>query len=462
MNRILMLALLLTLFNINKAEAISTVTGTWDRSGNTVFFYEVENGQLKEKASYILNEDKKFGFALNLNKEGYYAIGTNNNQLMTGKYIFYLKPNDNLTVEIGTNKYALIGDNTSENKAMQEWFEIIKPINQMSMNSGKGKFMTYVEYFPILEEVIEKAKKWDSTHPQTGNKTFDASFIEYRNYDLAANALQFLFLPRTSQPQEKDLPEYYKQLSFSKLCNSDSLMEYPFGNRLLMNIALNVYREKRQTNTTLVFEDSDMLNENISNISNDILKGELVLNYARMKQSVEGLLSFQSQFSKYLITDSQKERFKNILIEKAKNTKGEPAIDFKFPNSDGKEIALSSLKGKAVYIDVWATWCGPCKKEIPYLIKLKEEYKNKNIVFLGVSIDAQADHEKWKKFLIDNNLTGVQLFAGDKADDISKPYKIKGIPRFILIDKDGRIVSENAPRPSNPEIKLIIDNVLLQ
>lgn len=460
MNRILILSLFLALFNINKAEALSIITGTWNRSGNVVFLYEVENGQLKEKASYIINEDGKFGFALNLTKEGYYAVGTDNNLLMTGKYIFYLKPNDNLALKIGTNEYELTGNNTDENKAMQQWFEIIKPINQMSMNSGKGKFMTYVEFFPILEEVIEKAKTWNYT--KTGNKTFDTSFIEYRNFDLAVNALQFLFLARSSQPQEKDLPEYYKQLSFNRLCNSGFLMEYPFGNRLLTDIDLKVYREKRQADSTLVSGDSETLKENISNISNDILKGELVLNYARKKQSVEGLLNFQSQFSKYLITDSQKERFKNMLIEKAKNTQGEPAIDFKFQNSEGKEIALSSLKGKAVYIDVWATWCGPCKKEIPYLIKLKEEYKNKEIVFLGVSIDAQADHDKWKKFLVDNNLKGIQLFAGDKADDISKPYKIKNIPRFILIDKNGRIVSDNAPRPSNPEIKLLIDNVLLK
>ncbi|MBK5720351.1 TlpA family protein disulfide reductase [Dysgonomonas sp. Marseille-P4677] len=174
------------------------------------------------------------------------------------------------------------------------------------------------------------------------------------------------------------------------------------------------------------------------------------------------MIDFGKEFSKYLGTDSQKERFKELLNLKAKNAKGDPAVDFKFQNSEGKEVALSDFKGKVVYIDIWATWCGPCKKEIPHLKMLEEEYKGKNVVFLGVSIDVQKDHPKWQKFLIDNKMKGIQLFAGDKAGDISKPYKIKGIPRFMLIDKDGKIVSSDAPRPSSPEIKLLLNSTLLK
>lgn len=455
----ILIILLLSVGCLSRAAAISVVSGTCNGLGNTVHFYEVENGQLKEKADYVLSTDKKFGFALHLDKEGYYVIGSANGLLPMGKYTFYLKPGDNLSVNVDVAGYELIGQNTAENKVMKEWFDIIKPINQMSMNAKIGGLLTYVEFFPTLDEVVEKSKEWSFT--PTGNKLFDDSFLKFKDYDLAANALHFLFLPRTAHPQDEDFPEYYQEISFSNLGTSNVLMNYPFSNRLLSNIDMRRYMEKKKADTTLSFGDYTMLRENLSNISDGVLKGELVLIYAKPKQTVEGLLNFQSEFSKYLITESQKERFKLLLNEKAKNTKGEPAIDFKFQNSEGKEVALSDFKGKVVYIDVWATWCGPCKQEIPHLIKMEEEYKNKNIVFLGVSIDAQEDHAKWKKFLIDYNMKGVQVFAGDKAADISKPYKIKGIPRFILIDKNGRIVSDNAPRPSSSEIKLLLNSTLL-
>lgn len=459
MKKILIISLLVLCY-VGYTNALTIVSGTWNRNGNTVYFYEVENGQLKEKANYIIAKDKKFGFALNLDKEGYYVIGTKNSQLMTGKFIFYLKSDDQLNVSIGTNDYELIGENTAENKTLKEWFDLLKPINMNTISSKKGMFMTYAEYYPILEEVFKKAESWNL--PQSDNKTFDESFLTFRKYDIALDALQFLFLPKTKQPDINYQPDCYKNFTFSKLCNSDQLMNYPFGNRLLANIDLYAYQVKKKANSSIEFGTSALLNDGLSNIKDELLKGELVLIYAKHKQTVEGLLNFQKEYSKYLTTESQNERFKVLLANKAKNSKGDTAIDFKFPNSEGKEISLSSFKGKAVYIDIWATWCGPCKKEIPHLIKLEEEYKDKDIVFLSVSIDAQSDLAKWKKFIVDNNMKGVQLFAGDKADDISKPYKLNGIPHFILIDKNGLIVSQEAPRPSSPEIRLLLDNTLLK
>ena len=115
-----------------------------------------------------------------------------------------------------------------------------------------------------------------------------------------------------------------------------------------------------------------------------------------------------------------------------------------------------------MYVDIWATWCGWCIKEIPDLKKLEEEYKDRSdMVFIGISVDKAADIGKWKKFLETNNLPGIQLFAEPKATDmLRKPYKISGIPRFILIGKDGKLVSGDAPRPSSKEIRPMLDQAL--
>ena len=130
-----------------------------------------------------------------------------------------------------------------------------------------------------------------------------------------------------------------------------------------------------------------------------------------------------------------------------------------FVNHAGGTNSLSDFKGKYVYIDLWATWCGPCLKEVPALKEVEKQYHNSNITFLGISIDVEKAHDKWRAMVTDKELAGVQLLA-DKAfqSTFIKDYQVSGIPRFILIDPEGNIVSANAPRPSAPElIKLFND-----
>lgn len=129
-----------------------------------------------------------------------------------------------------------------------------------------------------------------------------------------------------------------------------------------------------------------------------------------------------------------------------------------YENFNGKTTSLKDLKGSYVYIDVWATWCGPCKVEIPSLKKLENEFHDKNISFVSISIDdakrhagsLEQAHGKWKKMVEEEELGGIQLFAPDGwKSDFIEAYKIRGIPRFILVDPEGKIVSASAPRPSS-------------
>jgi len=137
------------------------------------------------------------------------------------------------------------------------------------------------------------------------------------------------------------------------------------------------------------------------------------------------------------------------------------APSFDYENHKGGKTSLESLKGKYVYIDVWATWCGPCRAEIPYLKKVEEKYQGKNIEFISISVDAEKDHDKWKTFVTDKNLGGIQLFA-DKSwnSDFTKAFQINAIPRFILIDPNGVVVDADAKRPSNPKLQEQLDALL--
>jgi thiol-disulfide isomerase/thioredoxin len=138
-----------------------------------------------------------------------------------------------------------------------------------------------------------------------------------------------------------------------------------------------------------------------------------------------------------------------------------------YENFKGGTSSLRDFKGKYVYVDIWATWCGPCKVEFPYLKKLEAKYHDKNIAFVSISVDdarrsgtIEKAKDAWKSMVSEKKLTGVHLFTGTgwKADFIEQ-YKVDGIPRFILLAPDGTIVSADAPRPSSKKLLVLFDKL---
>lgn len=127
---------------------------------------------------------------------------------------------------------------------------------------------------------------------------------------------------------------------------------------------------------------------------------------------------------------------------------GSKAAEFTMTDEKGKVWELSDFRGKAVYIDCWATWCGPCCMEIPYMEKLYDKLKNnKRVELISISLDdnkakwmkkIKADKPAWKQFICPENFNS----------ELAKNYDIDGIPRFLFFDKDGNVISLDAPRPS--------------
>lgn len=136
--------------------------------------------------------------------------------------------------------------------------------------------------------------------------------------------------------------------------------------------------------------------------------------------------------------------------------KGDVASDFTAVDLNGKNVMLSSLKGKVIYVDLWATWCGPCLAEMPHYETLREKYKeNTQVAFVSLSIDDGID--LWKRNVDQRKADGIQwLINRNKLD----AYNIVGIPRTLLIDKNFKMVNMNAPAPSSKELPGMIDNLL--
>lgn len=140
--------------------------------------------------------------------------------------------------------------------------------------------------------------------------------------------------------------------------------------------------------------------------------------------------------------------------------KGKEAYDVGLTDPEGKSMRLSGFFGTLLYIDVWATWCGPCCAEIPELEKVVKHYQgNDNIRFISISID--SDSKAWKAKLAEDKPAWPQFILDRKvAKQFQADWGISGIPRFILIDKHGKIYNGDAMRPSDEGIIPLLDKVM--
>ncbi len=163
---------------------------------------------------------------------------------------------------------------------------------------------------------------------------------------------------------------------------------------------------------------------------------------------VDGIDEFLPEYDRMVQDEKMKTNFHKSYSRYVSLQPGKKAPFFSLFDINGNKVNLSDWLGNYVYIDVWATWCGPCCRELPKFHKLEERFKNEAIRFVSISID--ADENAWRNKIEKDKLGGIQLRVTNN-DSFSLDYKISLIPRFILIDKKGRIINSKMTPPSDPK-----------
>ena len=452
MKRLKFLSLSLLLMTATVTVAQNTIIkGSYKKAGimnamaKEITIGTIENGDFKQVLANILKpEDYAFQFGVD-NTVGIFDkivfLGTQGEL-----YPLYVGKNENIEINVEHGKGVLGGKIGKENEVLARWITIMTPLRQLVYTSeGRGK---PAEQF---HQAITKATAETDAllkNVNTGNRQFDKDVKQILRYMTMLDVLHMFDQGMCFEKQE-DYPQYIQHLFSSDVFKDMSVMEYsPLAFDLLMLYGFGrhiIYNGQMGGSAEFVSED----------ISCPELRSTFIIN-AIERGMIWDLKSFDAKHGSEVLP-AQREKYELLKRRTLVNNEGEDWIDFTYPDAKGKMHSLSDYKGKVVVVDVWATWCMPCKAELPHLEALEKEMKGKDVVFISLSIDTEK--EKWAQFIKEKALGGVQLITYNKGT-IVDDYAVDAVPRFMVFSKQGKTVSTNAPRPSTPELKAMIEKAI--
>lgn len=413
-----------------------------------------------------LEKDGKFNLHLNFKKAGeaYLTVAEQETYL-------YLVPKDSLYLTVdyqrfdSTIHYSGIG--AADNNYMAA--DLLANFN---WNAQLHRYFDDANKFAAFEDSLEKEnqlflKKYNRADFSKEFYTYITATTKYR-YIYPRFMFKIRYNSKTNSMEEVAVPANYfdflKNMNINDQQAADNkTYANALGNTYFYEICYNTIK-KEVADSLPIKEKTRLLLTKEYNTRKTLFKGKIrdyQLTYfmnMQISRAVSDLALLDELMNSYRQDCKDTSYIKiieNLYIQTIGLSAGKPAPDFILLDADGKQVALSSFKGKVVYIDFWATWCAPCLSEMPNSHKLSEKFKdNKDLVFLYVNV--RDDEKNWKKFISKGTLQGINLFANEQQSiDLYKVYNFKGIPHYVLIDKNGNLISADAQRPGDVEQDII-------
>lgn len=380
--------------------------------------------------------------------------------------MLFVEPGDSLYMQgdaanwINTLKYGGNPQSANQNEYLRQFYLTFKDKNIDFADPNKVRNLDPSAYKMYCDSL--RAVMTDFYDKSKVNKTYSPFFEIYAkaqiDYDYAMSLLEHpMQYARAKALQTFTIPpDYYNYLNTIPLNNNFAIFTPIY--QQFVDVFVSEFFAQQVINAT---KDYDMQNYygDRYEFAKKYLQGE-ALNFALTKSVVEGatrgsvekVLDKYEDFKKINTRSEYLQVFEMLRQRFTPISAGQIAPDFTAYDLNGQAVKLSSLKGKVVYVDFWATWCGPCRQQFPAERELHKKFENnKDVVFLLISTDSKT--EPWKAFLEKEKLPGTCLWAGDQYAAVANTYNITGIPRFMLIDKQGKIFSSNARRPADARIE---------
>lgn len=456
MKKICLVLTVLVLMSCNKEKENDYSVVSGNINNNVAEFVMIMSNDFEQRMQ--IDENDTFSDTLRLKSDGFYDLYIGRE--MTG---IYLEKGKSLNITVDADNFdetlSYSGDLGSINNFIAE-----KYLHNMESLNFKEIFA--LEENSFFEKLDKNQKELDAimAKHEIKNSSFLNKLKDEDKYARATmienyeSAHQFF----AEKPEYRASDNFYKETK--EINYADTLA---FRNSMTYQNLLETHYD-RLANEELLLNPAErneiiLFLEKVDNALPDgYAKDKLMTNY--LQYGLKPDENLEKAFSIYKNSNPNQENLAKLSTRYntlKSLTKGNSSPNFDFENHKGGKTSLEDLKGKYVYIDVWATWCGPCLREIPSLQEIEKDYADKNISIVSISIDEEKDYDKWKNMVTENSLGGIQLMADKNwKSQFVEGYAILGIPRFILVDPNGNIVSADAPRPSDLRLRAMLDNLL--
>jgi thiol-disulfide isomerase/thioredoxin len=417
-----------------------------------VILYKIINGAAVKVEMQRPDGEGNFSYTVHVKEGIYYLAKPSKDEAF--KYVLYLKGGEQKKIDFYKDyDSCLVDQPNSETRSLQAWTDTFNRSAVAAQRKPAESYRMYDELVKFASSFLKSGK--------TTNTYFNTWLADKIDTDLkffrAANYFRFGRLNGTWDSGAANR-SFYQPLTDKKIINDVRLLHSEHG------LALLDYMFAYQKVTAGISKDEIVASyfspENAGEISNSAVKVAFLLYKMPGIREYEVFVKHVQPNKNLFVTKEQKEAYQKRYEELYLFAKGTPGYDFKLNDVNDKTYTLSSFKGKVVVVDIWAMWCAPCLAEKPVMEEIAESYHDRDdIVFIGVSSDGLDKKEIWKAFVKRKGFTSVELLS-NYTESIYKYYKVAGIPRFMVFDREGKIVNVDAPRPSEPAFKKLIDQTL--
>lgn len=434
----LSLAIVVLCIATQAATAIAIKGKFTNATGKYVYIYEYCGLDYFKMDSCAMSADGSFNYKPKKNPvRGVYKVGTGKAQvieLVFGNEVIEVSADLN-NVE-GTLKIV----NSKENDAYREYVTFVKRTNEKNqqLQATANMISQFAQSNPeqYQAEMTKLQSKADSLNASVNDSY---KMLSKRHQDYLTGKICALLL---SEENDK-----------TKFLDKTLLNDPELGRTTAICIKFINYYQKFYPNNQAEW----------ASITPGLIRDYMKIETYNMESLYAGLClwfaSFDAKTALKLYQDYEfklpdakyAKQIKSILPKKEPEV-GDMAEEIMLADTTGKPFALSKLRGKVVLIDFWASWCGPCRRENPNVVRIYNKYKDKGFYVFGVSLD--QDGKKWKQAIVKDNLTWAHVsdLKGWQSQ-AAQLYSVRGIPQTFLVDETGKIIAKNL-RGGELELKL--------
>lgn len=399
-----------------------------------------------------LNEDGSFSHSFSMENGSKAILSSDRKYIIT-----WMEPGSTLNVSFDVNDPEATRSFTGDTQAESEFANKIDKVSRELNQSVREAYKLEPEAFrtSILADREKKEEMLNNLVSEFPDISSSFTAKEMTAYEFSYYSLLMSYEQAHKYyagVETVDLPADWYSFMDEVDINNEAYLDIPESANVISSIVNKRINESSDLGddawgTAALLEEQ--FNWIDANITNPVVADHFMNSFITGILDFNGPAGIEEYIDRYYQVSVNEERKTTLATRAAEWEPIMPGMDapvFNLPDLEGNMVSLKDLEGKYVYIDFWATWCGPCKVEIPVLGQLATDYADKNIEIISISVD--RDKQAWIDMVTEDKPNWMQLHDGVNLND---EYLVKYIPTFVLIDREGKILDPRAPRPSSGE-----------